>query len=75
MRRDGRQAPLYRANVSFRGVWVPEGEHGVEFRFGARGQYVLKYFVMAVFYGMFGWWMWTMMRGFSRAKSARRRHE
>ena len=30
---DGRPVPLYRANLAFRAVYVPEGTHTVEFRF------------------------------------------
>jgi hypothetical protein len=33
VRVDGRQAPLLRANILFRGVEVPAGRHTVEFRF------------------------------------------
>jgi len=34
---DGRKAPVLRANHAFRAVWVPGGDHEVEFRFRPRG--------------------------------------
>ncbi len=30
---DGQPAPLYRADIMFRAVWLPEGTHSVEFRY------------------------------------------
>lgn len=32
---DGERVPLYRADHAFRAVWVPAGEHRIEFRFTA----------------------------------------
>jgi uncharacterized membrane protein YfhO len=34
---DGRETTVLRANHAFRAVWVPGGEHEVEFRFRPRG--------------------------------------
>lgn len=31
---DGGPVPILRANVAFKGIWVPAGRHRVEFRFG-----------------------------------------
>ena len=40
---DGNIIPLYRANMAFKGVWVPPGQHLLEFRFGAPWRQVLSY--------------------------------
>ena len=33
---DGQPATLYRANYSFRGVWLPAGDHTIEFTYRPR---------------------------------------
>lgn len=50
---DGKEVPVYRANIAFKGVWVPAGEHEVYFRFGPPFQYVLNHGLLALFYGVF----------------------
>lgn len=44
---------LYRANIAFKGVWVPEGKNIVEFRFGYWWQYLINYGLLFLFYGIF----------------------
>lgn len=51
---DGAPVRLRRANVTFKGVWIPAGEHVVSFRFGSITDHLLHKFLMLLFYGMFG---------------------
>jgi hypothetical protein len=50
---NGVRAPLRRANIAFKGVWVPPGENTVLFRFGRDWQYVMNYGLLALFHGIF----------------------
>ncbi len=50
---NGKKTTLYRTNVAFKGLWVPEGKNVVEFRFGYGWQYVLNYGLLMLFYVMF----------------------
>jgi len=55
---NGKKAELFRANVAFKGVWVPPGENIVHFKFGARWYYFLNFFVLIMFYGFFAYIIW-----------------
>ena len=46
-------ASLWRANIAFRGVWVPAGEQIIEFCFRSNGGYVLKFVILGIFYLVF----------------------
>jgi hypothetical protein len=50
---DGRPATLVRANIAFKGVWVPAGHHTVEFSFGAWHLWALYTFLFIASYGLF----------------------
>lgn len=50
---NGRQVKIWRANVAFKGLWVPAGENIVYFRYGAWWRYVLNWALMAVFQAVF----------------------
>ncbi len=50
---NGQKMPLYRANIAFKGVWVPAGESVVYFRYGSPTRYFRNYLLLAVFYSMF----------------------
>jgi len=50
---DGKKEDLFQANIAFRGVWVPAGDHIIEFRFGQKWQHILKYFMMGLFQFVF----------------------
>ena len=52
---DGKKIPLYRANLAFKGAWIPSGDHVVEFRFGTPMRYFRNYFLLFLFYGVFGY--------------------
>jgi len=69
---DGQEAKLLRANIAFKGVWVPPGEHSVEFKFGQPWRFMLNYFVMAVFYLWFGWFVMAVVKK-NRNSSPRQR--
>jgi uncharacterized membrane protein YfhO len=40
---------LWRANVAFKGVWVPAGEHIVHFQFGSPWRFIMKYSYLILF--------------------------
>jgi len=50
---DGKEADLYRTNLTFKGLWVPAGEHTVLFRYGSLKRILLNYLLLVVFYSMF----------------------
>lgn len=52
---DGEKTDLYRANVAFKGLWIPKGEHVVYFRFGTIWRRVLDYSLIVVFTAVFVW--------------------
>ncbi|MDP2652854.1 MAG: hypothetical protein Q8Q08_02360 [Candidatus Omnitrophota bacterium] len=57
---DGKEIPLFRANMAFKGVWIPVGEHKVTFRFGSRWQEIGNWALIALFAAMLAgtafWW-------------------
>ncbi len=46
---DGKKVPLWRANLAFKGVVIPAGEHVLEFKFADFGKYALNIFLMVLF--------------------------
>lgn len=50
---DGQKVDLWRANIAFKGLWVPKGEHIVYFRYGALWRYVFNYFLVFLFLAVF----------------------
>ena len=46
---NGREHPLYRANVAFKGVWIDAGPQDIEFRFGANMTYVWHWGLLGFF--------------------------
>ncbi|MBF0504942.1 MAG: hypothetical protein HQL14_07565 [Candidatus Omnitrophica bacterium] len=50
---NGRQTPLYRANVAFKGLWVPAGESDVLLRFSHPLRYAGHFMLIAIFWGTF----------------------
>ncbi|OGX05390.1 MAG: hypothetical protein A2Z88_00705 [Omnitrophica WOR_2 bacterium GWA2_47_8] len=49
---NGAKAPLYRANIAFKGVWVPGGEHIVLLRYRPLWQHIFYHFLV-IFFGLF----------------------
>ena len=50
---NGHQAPLLRANVAFKGLWVPAGESKVLLRFSSPKRYLFHFALIALFIGAF----------------------
>lgn len=46
---NGKQEKIHRANVAFKGVWVPAGERIVDFRYGETWRYGVEWALLAVF--------------------------
>ena len=46
---NGQQVPVYRANVAFKGVWVPPGENIVYMRFLSLSRYWFNVLLMVIF--------------------------
>lgn len=46
---------LYRTNVAFKGLWIPEGESTVFLRYGSLQDYAIKYLLFLLFYCCFGY--------------------
>ncbi|MCA9398263.1 MAG: hypothetical protein KC618_00830 [Candidatus Omnitrophica bacterium] len=59
---DGKAETIYRANLAFKGVWLPAGEHIVRFHYGKRWQYLLKVIVLAAFTGLFMYLIYLQIR-------------
>jgi len=47
---NGKKVDLYRANIAFKGLWVPPGENIVTLRFGSPWQYAFKFLLLGIFY-------------------------
>ena len=50
---NGHQARLFRANVSFNGLWVPSGESSIVIRFSTPGRYIFHFTMIILFAGTF----------------------
>ncbi|MCD4779644.1 MAG: YfhO family protein [Candidatus Omnitrophica bacterium] len=57
---DGREVPLYRGNIAFKGVWVPAGPHRVLFAFGRPAVYFYYSGIFVLFYGWFFYLIWLI---------------
>jgi len=51
---NGQKTDIIRANAAFKGVWLPAGENIVNLRYGSVWLYVWNYFLLSIFYGIFG---------------------
>ena len=49
---NGKPQKLYRANIAFKGVWVPGGEHIVLLRYRPLWQHIFYHFLV-IFFGLF----------------------
>ena len=56
---NGQGAKLYRTNIAFKGLWIPKGENIVYLRYGSLGRYLLNFFFLGLFYGVFIWLLWS----------------
>jgi len=50
---DRKETILWRANLAFKGVWIPPGERIVEFRFGSMALRIFHAIYFLLFYGFF----------------------
>ena len=50
---DDKPVDVYRANVAFKGLWIPAGEHRIVLRYGSSRMYGLNYFILFVYYALF----------------------
>ncbi len=58
---NGKEVKIYRANVAFKGLWLPAGENVLVFRYGKVWQYILEVSLLIIFYTVFGWLVgWSM---------------
>lgn len=55
---NGQETFLYRANVAFKGIWVPPGEHNIEFVFGDTRVYQREIFIMIFYFAFFVLFLW-----------------
>ena len=63
---DGKKVDLFRANIAFKGVWVPAGEHTLKLRYGSVGRYASKW--------VFDDFVFWRRRGAFMAKRINRKH-
>ncbi len=59
---NGKEVKLWRANIAFKGVFLPKGENTIYLRFEAMGYYVFNFFLIGVFYGVFFYLLWNTAR-------------
>lgn len=59
---NGQKTEIVRANVAFKGIWIPAGEQLVRFRYGALSRYVLGYVLLAMTYGVCVTVIWLAVR-------------
>ena len=50
---NGKEAPIVRSNVAFKGVWVPAGEQTVEFKYGSLKTWGIYMFLFGGINGLF----------------------
>ncbi len=50
---NGKKTDLFQANIAFKGMRLPSGDNIVDFRFGQKWQYILKYLMMGIFQSVF----------------------
>lgn len=59
---NGQSVKLYRANIAFKGVWVPAGPQIVEFRYGTSRILGLEIFLLLFSFGYLGYFVWQWRR-------------
>jgi len=61
---DNEEVPLWRANIAFKGIWIPAGEHVVHLRFGHWWQYLLNWSLLILFYGLFIYFIFLTVKNY-----------
>jgi hypothetical protein len=64
------QGRIVRANVAFKGVWLPAGENTIEFRFGPPWRYWMNFALMILFAGVFVYLCILGLNGISSKKAS-----
>ncbi len=59
---NGQKTEIVRANIAFKGIWIPAGDQLVRFRYGAWSRYVLGYVLLAMTYGVCVTVIWLAVR-------------
>lgn len=68
---NGRQQPVIRSNVAFKGLWVSAGEQTVEFKYGLPQTWLMYMVLFVGISGMFVWLVllaWRELRGCARSE-------
>ncbi len=52
---NGREVPIYRANMAFKGLWIPEGQSEVVFSYQPWGGARFYFSILFIFFGFFVW--------------------
>ena len=55
---NGKEIPIFRANVAFKGIWLPPGENTIDFRFRQKGTYLLNFLFIGIFDAAFLYLLW-----------------
>ncbi|MDE2010134.1 MAG: hypothetical protein KGJ09_08665 [Candidatus Omnitrophica bacterium] len=68
---NGRPAPLLRANISFKGLWLGAGDSKVVLRYSTPGAYVFRWGLIAAFAGIFLYMLVLLKqeRGYAHGKT------
>jgi hypothetical protein len=66
---NGQKVKVVRANIAFKGLWVPAGEATVYFRFGSFTDDGFNYVLLLIFYGV-GLWLVLLWRKDAQEKTS-----
>ncbi len=55
---NSQETKLYRANIAFKGIWVPPGEQKIEFVFGNSSVYQREVFILIFYFVFFVLFLW-----------------
>jgi len=67
---NGKRATLYKANIAFKGVWLPAGENILYLKYRSAGRYYFTFFLLFIFYAYFLYLLFSGIKlGLFRIKS------
>ncbi len=61
---NGKETALYRANIAFKGIWVPQGNQEIEFVFGRSWGYRFEIFLLGFYFLFFCLMFWLFKKDF-----------
>ncbi len=67
---NGKEVKLYRANVAFKGIWVPAGKHDVEFVFVSGWRYWMEPALVVFYFVFFVLMLWYLKNDFNFCKAS-----